>query len=64
MKYRSLKEDCLCCKCFGCNAEELENFEGVYECNNFVSAKRTPQQYISDIKFILGIKEGEQQKIL
>lgn len=59
-----MKEGCLCYKCYGCNAEELENFEGVYEYNNFVSAKKTPQQYISDIKSILGIKEGEQQKIL
>ena len=64
MKYKTMKEGCLCYKCYGCNAEELENFEGVYEYNNFVSAKKTPQQYISDIKSILGIKEGEQQKIL
>ena len=36
---QKIKEDKLCNTCLGCNRLELENFNGVYRCNNYVKDK-------------------------
>ncbi len=51
-----------CETCFGCNKLELEWFEGVSSCKNYVRGTPTPEDNINKIKEILGIQEEIQWK--
>ena len=33
---KEIDKDKMCKTCIGCNREELENFYGVYRCDNYV----------------------------
>ena len=46
-----------CSTCLGCNKLELEWFEGVSSCKNYVRATPTLEDNINKIKEILGIQE-------
>ena len=35
---KQLKENTICKYCLGCNRLEIENFDGVKNCNGFISA--------------------------
>ena len=36
---KQLEKDKLCKYCMGCNKLELEQFEGVHNCSNFIQAE-------------------------
>lgn len=48
---KELKKGTLCKKCLGCNKLELEEFEGIYRCNNFISAiENWKEKYNNELK--------------
>jgi len=39
-----------CKKCLGCNRLELENFKGVYRCENYIEKEKTEDEQIQKQK--------------
>ena len=45
---KEIKKNKLCHYCLGCNKLELESFNGVYRCNNFIQAMENWREKYND----------------
>lgn len=46
MKYNYPQLIGKCVKCIGCNRLELENFKGVWRCENYIEKEKTEDEQI------------------